>query len=79
MNEIESIKVTLKMMEGFKILFEHFGGFYINDQMIGFNQKGEVKVWINSNFALNSVEFSPNLGNKVVSQADMVNQIFSLV
>ena len=47
--------------------------------MIGFNQKGEVKVWINSNFALNSVEFSPNLGNKVVSQADMVNQIFSLV
>lgn len=36
-------------------------------------------MWINSNFAINSIENTVNLGNKIVSQGDMVNQIFSLV
>ena len=51
----------------------------MNDDMIGFTQNGQIKVWSNANFAINSPESIPNLKNKIISEGDMVNQIFSTV
>lgn len=78
-SEKEAVRILQGTMQGYKGLFEHFGGFHINDEMIGVNQKGQIKVWINSNFAMNSVEGFPQMGNRIISQGDVVNQIFSVV
>jgi len=38
-------------------LGQKYGFFHINRKLIGWTNLGVIKVWINSNFASNTVEF----------------------
>ena len=50
----EEIEYALReALRGFKMLSEKFGPFTITHRMIGFNVSGNVKVWMNENFAVN--------------------------
>lgn len=46
-----------KVVVALQVLTNKFGFFRISPKMIGYTKSGEVKVWINSNFALNWPEY----------------------
>jgi hypothetical protein len=52
----QGIYVLSEALAGFAELYGRVGPFQINENLIGFNQEGEVKVWYNPNFADNSVD-----------------------
>ena len=49
----ETLYVLDRALEGYETAYQKVGPFRVNDQMIGFNNQGEAKVWVNENFALN--------------------------
>lgn len=50
-----SIRIVNVGLRGFRNLVEYNGLFWIKDSMIGVNQVGEIKVWLNSNFGKNNI------------------------
>ena len=38
---------------GFEAIFKQYGPFRVKENMIGFDKKGNPKVWLNCNFAKN--------------------------
>lgn len=38
--EGEGVRIVEGVLLGYRGLFKHFGGFNVNDEMVGFNQKG---------------------------------------
>lgn len=46
-------------IRGFSLLFELFGLFTITADLIALNDQEDVKVWINENFGLNTIEEDP--------------------
>jgi len=51
-NAMVILKVALK---GYKNLYNYNGLLWIKDNMMGINQNDEVKVWLNSNYGVNSI------------------------
>lgn len=49
----ESLYVLDRALEGYETAYHKVGPFRVNDQMIGFNNQGEAKVWVNEDFAQN--------------------------
>ena len=46
--------VLIECLIGFRKLFKEAGIFLISRNMIGLNCQGEIRVWLNENFATNS-------------------------
>ena len=42
-----------KAMKGFQQIFKSQGALLVKDTMIGVNRHNDVKVWMNSNYAVN--------------------------
>lgn len=40
-------------MIGFERLYNKFGAFEVTESMIGINEKGACRVWLNENFSIN--------------------------
>jgi hypothetical protein len=49
----QAIYVLSESLRGFRECYDKIGSFELNDRMIGVNTKGNVKVWLNENFASN--------------------------
>jgi len=49
----ESLYVLDRALEGFETAYEKAGPMRVNDRMIGFNNQGQAKVWVNENFEQN--------------------------
>lgn len=54
--------VLLNSLIGYRTVFEFVGGVVIDDEMVGVNGEGKVKVWISGNFAKNSSDSEVSLG-----------------
>lgn len=54
MDQDRGLLVLEQALIGYKSIFNFQGPVLINDDMIGFNQSGKVKVWLNNNFAKNT-------------------------
>ena len=54
LDENKGLVVLEQALIGYKSIFTFQGPVLINDDMIGFNQNGKVKVWLNNNFAKNT-------------------------
>jgi hypothetical protein len=51
----QGLYLLKNVLSGFQILFKKFGYVHIDNKLIGLNSLGNVKVWINENFAFNGV------------------------
>lgn len=60
-------------IKGFPQLAEVVGFFNVDEDQIGVNEKGQVKVWLNTAFESTDIQ-----GNKNVTEADMVADIFEI-
>lgn len=49
----ESLYVLDRSLEGFETAYDKCGPMRVNDRMIGFNNEGHCKVWVNEDFANN--------------------------
>ena len=56
LNHLQGLYVLSEALAGFHELYQQFGSFYVNDEQIGFNFAGEVRVWHNINFSNNHLE-----------------------
>lgn len=56
LNSHEAINILNKALRGFQQIYKSQGVLLVKDSMIGINQHNRVKVWMNSNFALNQPE-----------------------
>lgn len=50
-------------MDGFDELFSVFGLFEIEASFISINQEGKTRVWLNSNYGMNTIEEDPSSAN----------------
>lgn len=46
----DGVYILGQVLEGAKILFAKYGYYWIEEEMIGFNQEGVCKFWYNSNY-----------------------------
>lgn len=56
---MEALYVMDRALRGFQQIFKSNGITLVKDSMIGINQYGQVKVWLNGNFALNACDPQP--------------------
>lgn len=55
MSGYEALNMAHKSLKGFQQIFKSQGALLIKDTMIGVNKNNDVKVWMNSNFAVNEI------------------------
>lgn len=53
LTEAESLYVLDRSLQGFETAYEKCGPMGVNDRMIGFNNEGHCKVWVNEDFSSN--------------------------
>lgn len=53
LNFQESVNILWETSNAFQKLYEEFGPFHINGELIGLNADSQVRVWLNENWALN--------------------------
>ena len=53
----EALYVVKESLLGFRTIYQYDGPLIIDEEMIGFNSNGKVKVWLNSNFGSNQRSF----------------------
>ncbi len=56
MNYGQGLYVLNESLVGFQELYNKVGSFVIDDNHIGFNETGNVKVWLHKNFAKNHLD-----------------------
>jgi hypothetical protein len=80
--------VLQQALIGYRTIYNFEGAFVVNDDMIGFNSNGQVKVWLNNNFAkntpdseLNPPRYEENTyhASGINSEGGMINQIVDIV
>lgn len=49
----ETLYTLDRALEGYEVAYDKSGPMRVNDQMIGFNNEGRCKVWVNEDFANN--------------------------
>lgn len=49
----ETLYVLDRALEGYEVAYQKCGPMRVNDRMIGFNNQGQTKVWVNEDFANN--------------------------
>lgn len=60
-------------IRGFPQLAEVVGFFNVDEDQIGVNEKGQVKVWLNTAFENTEIQ-----GNRNVAEAEMIADIFEI-
>lgn len=50
----DGLEILTQSATGFEVISKYTGPFEINDSLIGFDNKKNVKVWLNGNWALNT-------------------------
>ena len=63
-------------MMGFKSLNKKFGAFRVKNNMIGFDNKGIIRVWVNTNFAKNHFNPFDHLASD--SEESMIKNIIEI-
>lgn len=77
-----ALLVLRSCLLGFRDVFGFHGLVSVKESMVGITRTNRVKVWLNSNFALNAVEPSPISLQRLdpkSHQREMVNNIFDLI
>jgi hypothetical protein len=64
----ETLYTLDRSLEGYDVAYQRCGPMRVNDRMIGFNNQGECKVWVNENFANNHPSYPR--GNLVSTRSD---------
>jgi hypothetical protein len=59
LSAFEGLTFVKRALKGFQQIFKSQGVLHVKDTMIGVNKVGNVKIWMNSNFAVNSIEELP--------------------
>lgn len=72
----EATDMLEQSLKGFALLFELFGLFTITAELIGVNSKQEVKVWLNDNFGLNTIEEDPSVA---VSERHQIQNLVGII
>lgn len=81
----EALYVLHESLVGFKTINQYNGPVSITDEMIGFNQDGKVRVWLNTNFSTNLSEADSQIFESRrqkpagIGEAAMIDQLFSVV
>lgn len=72
----------MNALKGFQQIYKSQGVLLVKDSMIGINKQNDVKVWMNSNFAVNEME-TPPMSYGVLpdheKESTMVDNIVELV
>lgn len=79
---LQGLCILRESLIGFEAMFRKFGYVHIDDKLIGLNGEGNVKVWMNENFAYNGVaqtHLAPKWMNEELKIKHMVCSIFSLI
>lgn len=79
---LQALYMVDRALKGFQQLYKSSGIVLVKDSMIGLDQKGEVKVWLNENFAVNVPQKQPisyQMLDEVDREAIMVDNILELV
>lgn len=88
LDQDRGLLVLEQALIGYKSIFNFQGPVLINDDMIGFNQNGKVKVWLNNNFAKNTPDgdlqpprYEENTYHApgITNEAGMVSQVVDVV
>lgn len=78
----EAVNMANKALKGFQQIYKSQGVLLVKDSMIGVNKENEIKVWMNSNFAVNEIE-QPPISYGVLSdqekESTMVDNIIELI
>ena len=69
----QAVYLIKECLIGFERLFNRFGGFDISETMISINEKGQCKVWLNENFALNAYI------KRDYRESKMINNIINII
>lgn len=70
----------MAMLEGYRKLFNEVGRFYVSEDQTIIDERGEVRVWLNSDFSKDIPEESDERWAKWEgSENDMVEDILSIV
>ena len=76
----DSLYCMLAMLDGYKKLFNQAGRFFISEDQIIIDDKGEVRVWINSDLGKDIPEESDSRWNKWDgSEYEMVEDIIGII
>ena len=67
---------SLQILKGFRRLVTWWGNFRVCPEMIGVNEKNEIKVWINPNIALNSVWKRANSEEEIIVDIANIVRVF---
>ena len=57
LNAGEQFYVLKEVLEMARLLGGRWGCFRLTGKMVGFNKKGECKIWLNQNYACNDVQY----------------------
>lgn len=84
----ESLHLLWETTNSFQQIYDRFGPFHINGELIGMSTDNKVKVWVNENFALNhpsheipylktmgSFDLPPELRN----EHEMINNLLQVI
>lgn len=63
-------------LKGYSVLRDRTGNFHIDEDMIGINEHGAVKVWLNTAFEKNLPNFQKNDN---VAESTMVNELLTII
>lgn len=84
LSEPEGLYVLREALNGYKIICQFQGILKINEEMIGFTQDGQVKVWLNENYARNAPDLENIVskgtgGYQPQNDAAFIRQLFELI
>ena len=71
------IHLYSQTLRGFQDLSRHLGYFEVDEELVGVNRKGEVKVWCHRRF--DEIKPEVKVGGKTLLQEEMVVQVIRMV
>ena len=75
----DGLYVMLEALEGYNYLYQHAGYFRIEEEQIGLDRTGRVKVWVNSDYSKNYPETDGMYGTQRKNEVHMVQQLIEMV
>lgn len=75
----DGLYVILEGLEGYQHLYQHAGYFRVEEDQVGLDRTGRVKVWVNGDYGRNYPETDSHYGAQRKSEVHMVQQFVEMV
>ena len=75
----DALYVMMEALEGYQHLYQHAGYFRVEEDQIGLDRTGRVKVWVNGDMSKNYPEGDGLYGSHRKNEVHMVQQLIEMI